>query len=390
MVTQIRDSARDVGLPGVDPAFGHGIVDPLAALGGPPAAPHPSARVGADEPNDTPSDATPLAIGTTHGAHIAPETDEDWYTVNFAATGWYSIQVPAGPSALDHEMDPVVELYHSDHSFATSQELTGGDLVFQISVTGDYFVHVRNINGSTAAYTIVVRSTTKPPTFAPSADFDFSTAAASVGVADVNGDGRPDALLAFGDNSDLPDTLAVFTQTSNRSLSVFAALPTDVMTGGGMATGDLDGDTRADVAIPVSGGIDVFTDLTPTSTPTFITQNGVTSVAIADVDGDTHGDIVAVGSFGVKVFWGPSFATSTLVSGTATSATVAAGDVSKHGDGRLDIVTCCVKVFQQTASRVFAGASGTPLRARRMSPSATRARTPCPTSPRACAPRTGR
>ena len=356
VANRLRDTARDIGLPGVDPAFGHGMVDPLAALGGPPAAPDPAPRSGADEPNDTPTDATALGVGTVHNAAIAPETDEDWYRVNFGTTGWYTVHIGAGASTLAHAMDPIVELYHGDNSFAASQELQGGDLRFQITVTGDYFVRVRNLNGSTASYSVTVNAVGAPPRFAPALEVDFSTPATSAGIADVDGDGRGDALLAFGDSSQIPDTIAVFRQTPTRSLALFAALPTDVMTGGGMATGDLDGDLKSDVAIPVSGGIDWFTNVGPSSVYHFISRAGVTSLAIADVDGDGHNDIVAAGSFGVRVYWGPGFGSSASVTSTAATG-VAVGNVSHHLDGLLDVVTAGVKVYKQTSVRTFAAAT---------------------------------
>ena len=326
------------------------MLDPLAALGGPPAAPDPAPRSGADEPNDTPTDATALSVGSVHSAAIAPETDEDWYRVTFASTGWYSVHVGIGAATLSHEMNPIVELYNPDHSFAASQELSGGDLRFRITATGDYFVRVRNMNGSTASYSVTVNAAGTPPRFAPALEVDFSTPAKSAAIADVDGDGRGDAIVAFGDTSQIPDTIAIFKQTPTRSLTLLAALPTDVMTGGGMVTGDLDGDGKSDIAIPVTGGIDYFTHIGPSSVPAFISRAGVSSLAIADVDGDTHNDIVAVGSFGVRVYWGPGFGTSNSVTATAASS-VAAGNVSHHLDGLLDVVTSSVNVYKQTSAR---------------------------------------
>ncbi|MDQ1459514.1 MAG: hypothetical protein QOI08_998, partial [Actinomycetota bacterium] len=359
VAAQIRDTARDFGLPGVDPAFGHGIVDPLGAVGGPPAAPHPSARSGADEPNDTPADASVLAVGAAHSGTIAPETDEDWYRVSFASAGWYSVHVAGGPPSFDHQMDPVVELYKPDLSFTASQTLTGGDLAFEISVTGEYFLRVRNLNGSTAPYTIsVITTATKPPTFATPIDLDFGFPAGSVGVADVNGDNRKDMLVAFGHSSPLGDTLVVFSQTADRSLALSAALPTDVMAGGGMTTGDLDGDGHADIALPVNNGIDVFTHVGPTSSPVFIPLAGVKQLAIADVDGDSHNDIVAVGTFGARVYWGPGPTYSTFASIPPTSpppTSVAVGNLTGHSpNGLLDVATSPgVQIYGQTGLRTF-------------------------------------
>ncbi len=362
VAAQIRNTARDLGLPGVDPAFGHGMVDPLAALGGPSVAPHPSARVGADEPNDTPSTATALGVNVSHAAQIAPETEEDWYAVPFNAAGWYTVHLTIGPPSLAHALEPAVSLYHPDHSFAASQELAGGDLLFDITVTGTYSLQVRNGNGSTAPYTIKVSPSAQPPRFAPSLDIDFGSPSQSVGLADVDGDGRQDTIVAFGDNSAFPDTLAVFSQTPNRSLSLFAALPTDPMTGGGMATGDLNGDGKADVVLPVTwagGGFDIFTGVTPSTFPSFVARAGTTSVAIADVDGNGDNDIVAAGSFGARVYWGPLFNMSTSVTTTAATATVAVGDIAHNGDALLDVVTCCVNVYKQTSSHLFAAAATT-------------------------------
>ncbi|MDQ1477847.1 MAG: hypothetical protein QOE62_3076, partial [Actinomycetota bacterium] len=194
-------------------------------------------------------------------------------------------------------------------------------------------------------------------------DLDFGFPAGSVGVADVNGDNRKDMLVAFGHSSPLGDTLVVFSQTEGRSLALTAALPTDVMPGGGMTTGDLDGDGRADIAIPVNNGIDVFTHVGQSSSPISISLSGVKQLAIADVDGDSHNDIVAVGTFGARVYWGPGPAYSTFTSITTTPAvtSVAAGNLTGHSDGLLDVATSAapgVNVYRQTGLRAF-GAGAT-------------------------------
>src|SRR5262249_5017847 len=160
----------------------------------------------------------------------------------------------------------------------------GGDLLFHATAS-DYLIRVRNMNASTAAYTVTVLATVAPARFAPSLDVDFGTGAQSVGIGDVDGDGRNDSVVAFGDSSRYPDTLVVLRQTPDRSLAVYAAIPTDFMGGGGMAVGDVDGDGKADVVVPGFSAIDVFTHITPaTAAPTIaIARSGASSVAIADV-----------------------------------------------------------------------------------------------------------
>ena len=130
---QIRDTARDIGLPGVDPAFGHGIVDPLAALGGPAAAPHPSAPRSAPTNRTTRPPTRPRwrsAASRTRARSRPRPTRTGTASLRRRRAGTRCTS-RSGAAALDHAMDPLVELYKPDHSFAASQELAGGDLVVQ-------------------------------------------------------------------------------------------------------------------------------------------------------------------------------------------------------------------------------------------------------------------
>src|SRR5262249_6249602 len=138
------------------------------------------------------------------------------------------------------------------------------------------------------------------------------------------------------------DTLLILRQTADRSLSVYAAIPTDFTSGGGMAVGDLDGNGKADIVVPGVSAIDVFKNIAPTTEgPTIsIPRAGATSVAIAPVDADGLSDIVAVGSFGARVYWGAdgfSTVTATPLTSVPVNATVAVGDVSHHSNSLLDV-----------------------------------------------------
>jgi type VII secretion-associated serine protease mycosin len=355
---RLLSTARDVGLPGVDRAFGHGLVDALAAVDSShPAAPHPTFRVGPNEPNDTISEATPISIGTTVASRIAPETDEDWYKVTFAGTGWYKIAVPSGNGAFASSMDPIVELYDSTHAFQASQDLLGGPLVVPIESAGDRYIRVRNRGGDAASYTIKVTATTAPPAFGAPLELDLGSEAQSLGVGDFNNDGRPDLAFLMGDSSTIFDTLVTLLQTPLRSFVVGDVIATDPTSGNGMAVGKINSDSFDDIAIPTIGGVDVYLgsgaglDSTPIFHATAFTPS---EVAIAHVDADPNADLVVGGSGGIVVYYGPAFGTSTTVTATAIPHSFAVGDVT--GDGRADVVAAIgnkVHTFVQAAGPSF-------------------------------------
>jgi subtilisin family serine protease len=91
---QLEQTAQDRGPVGVDPYYGHGLLDAYRALGGPAQSAVP-ARRDSFEPNDAPTQATSLpasARGT-----IAPEGDVDWYAVRVRAPGALAVQVDGPP-----------------------------------------------------------------------------------------------------------------------------------------------------------------------------------------------------------------------------------------------------------------------------------------------------
>src|SRR5262249_52662940 len=149
----------------------------------------------------------------------------DWYTVALSA-GWYTVHVPFGLGALDHDMDPIVQLYDSTDHLLASQDFAGGDLTFHSTSAGNYLVRVRNRGGDTAPYTVRVSSVGQPALFAPPLDFPVDSTAQSVANGDLTGDGRNDVAFLMGDSSAIADTLVVLNQTPDRSFQIGDVVPT--------------------------------------------------------------------------------------------------------------------------------------------------------------------
>jgi subtilisin family serine protease len=311
LISDVLLHARDAGPPGKDPAFGVGIVDPVAALGGVPLTPMYVTSPGGDEPNDTPNHATTLTVGVTHAAAIAPETDQDWYTIALSA-GWYTVHVPSDPDLLDHKMDPVVQVYDATEHLLASQEFAGGDLTFHVTSAGNYFVNVRNRGADTASYTVRVSSVSTPGLFASPVDFPVDSTAQSIGVGDLNGDGRNDVAFLMGDDSAIADTLVVLDQTPDRSFVIGDVVDAPFFStpGTGLVVANVVGDNKPDVLFPTDDGVAVMQQESGHLDPfeQVISAPNTTRVAVADLDNDSHPDIITSSQAGLQVWWGPTFA----------------------------------------------------------------------------------
>ncbi len=168
---------------------------------------------------------------------------------------------------------------------------------------------------------------------------------AAVAVGDVNGDGRPDFVVANAAS----DTVSVYLQsaTTAGSFTLAATLQTGGLTPLDVALGDLNQDGRADIAVATSGAnsVMVFFQAAGTTFPTALTlalSGDPRAVAIADLNGDLRPDLaVSTTSDVVSVFF------QNAAAGTFASALnlptgprpVALKAVDLNGDGRLDLVT---------------------------------------------------
>jgi hypothetical protein len=215
------------------------------------------------------------------------------------------------------------------------------------------------------------------PRFLPPWTYDTGAGPAAVAVADVTGDGRNDLVVTNGFSSDssAEAALVVFAQAADGSLDAPvryttsedpAAVSNSRM---GLAVGDLNGDSRADVAVATSAGVDVFIQsggllgertLVPGTTD-------AQEVRLGDVNGDGRNDLVVTtkvpgswpetGSVLLLLNTGWGFAVGTVFTGPYQQE-VRLGDLT--GDGRLDVAgysgggrPTSVYVLAQTASSSF-------------------------------------
>jgi 6-phosphogluconolactonase (cycloisomerase 2 family) len=199
---------------------------------------------------------------------------------------------------------------------------------------------------------------------------DFTTAAypSSVGILDVDGDGKPDLVVVCeGSNK-----VSVFrnTSTSGSMTSGSFASKVDFTTGAngrGPAMSDVDGDGKPDLVVANlnSGTFSVFRNTSTSgsiafaSKVDFATGTQPQSVAIGDVDGDGKPDVVVTNSDAnaVSVFRNTSVSGSITFASTVDFTTphpfrVAVGDMD--GDGKPDLVVSngsdTISVFRNTST----------------------------------------
>ena len=209
--------------------------------------------------------------------------------------------------------------------------------------------------------------------FAAKVDFATGVNPISVAIADLDRDGRSDVVSAnFYSN-----TVSVFRNTGSVGAINTATLAAkvDLTTGNhpySVAVGDIDGDSKADLAVTNQGSntVSVFRNTSTSGTINsgsfaakvdFATGLNPYSVAIGDIDGDGKADLAVVnnGANTVSVLRNTSTSGSVSMSSKIDFATgtspynVAIGDI--NGDSKADIVVANasssdVSVLRNTAT----------------------------------------
>ncbi|HJW33699.1 MAG TPA: VCBS repeat-containing protein [Holophagaceae bacterium] len=193
---------------------------------------------------------------------------------------------------------------------------------------------------------------------------------AALAVGDLNGDNRPDLVVANAASG----TVSVYFQspTTPGTFTLAATLNTGALTPLDVAIGDLNQDNRPDIAVASSGSNTVQIFYQTATAGTFLPAASLSvsgdprAIVVADLNGDLRPDLaVSTTADSVSVFFqnvAPgTFATALVLPVGARPVALKAVDLT--GSGRLDLITANyraltpqegVTVLLQTAPGVFA------------------------------------
>ncbi|GIF81251.1 S8 family serine peptidase [Catellatospora bangladeshensis] len=367
VMDKLKSTARDAGPRGIDPYYGHGVLDAYRALGGPATTPFPLQLLGAGEPNDVPARAVAFTSpvsqngpAATMTGSIAVEGDVDWFRFQMPVDGQVMVQmIPPGPDREPRIMDPVIAVYDAELRLAgEGDDPYGPDAGETLTVpvrAGTAYIKVRTANGvaDPRPYQLSVHVTIASSGFFPAftnvkALRQDDTYGRTLALGDVTGDGRVDALLAPGWRGGWTNEskLVVYPQLPDGALGEPVKYPVrhsdsidpDVV------VVDADHDGRQDVALITSAGVEVLRQNgagTLEAGALVYSDTRVRHLAAGDLDGDGDQDLVVntdgSGAVVLMLTQEPAgvFAATTIGSGSSSGGELEIGDV--NNDSRLDV-----------------------------------------------------
>ncbi len=256
------------------------------------------------------NDDTDLPAALVHlwnfGGAASDSTVQNPGPVRFPSPGRYTVTYTCTDSlgAPDPTPDTVVVAVMG-YQAAASGAVTGGPVAVAVAdLNNDTFqdiVYVKNTDGKVS---VRLRDAATPANFLADVDYatgtNVSLSPVAVAVADVNGDTRPDLVVA----NQADDTVAVLLQNATTAGAFDAAVT--YATGDGpsaVAVADFNNDTKADIAVvnttdstlsilmqdPLTAGIFLAAD-------NYTTGNTPTSLAAGLLNSDDRIDIVVASS----------------------------------------------------------------------------------------------
>jgi len=237
--------------------------------------------------------------------------------------------------------------------FAAQQAFTAGAGPYAataVDVNGDGKPDLIVANSSVSTISVLLNTTAAgaaTPSFAAQQTFATGSSPRAVATADINGDGKPDLITAnYNDN-----TVSVLLNTTSPGAAVPSFASQQVFSTGSnpfsIATADVNGDGKGDLIVANYGSATVSV-LLNTAAPgaiapafsaqqTFATDTNPNCVTTADIDGDGKADLI-VANYGSATL---SVLHNTTVPGAATPS-FAAQQTFPTGSGPSSVATADV------------------------------------------------
>ncbi len=315
-------------------------------------------------------------FGATKAVVTAASPTSLTVTVTTGATYQYISVTNLANNLTAYSAKPFVVTLAGTIAFDAKQEQTTGTTPKSVSIgdidgDGKPDLAVANSGSNTVS---VLRNTSTSGTVSFAAKIDFTTGSSpvSVSIGDIDGDGKPDLVVA----NSVDNSVSVLRNTSTSGTVSFAS-KVDFTTGSGptsVGIGDIDGDGKPDLAVTngANGGNNSVSVLRSTSTTgaisfaskvDFFAASNPTSVAIGDIDGNGKVDLAITQGDGgdIAVLRNTStsgtisFATRVVLGGGPGNYSVSIGDID--GDGKPDLAIANllfagggVSLFRNTSS----------------------------------------